>query len=194
METIGDRIRKLRNYAGISQKKLADKLKISEKTLRRYEQDINIPDVYAVVALASYFDVTVDYLVGAGGLKKILLEDKKVDLTKEMSKRYLECREEYTIDDAFYYWITSENDGKKIGGQTERVGFTETSPKKNIVKLRYINPNEAIDLCTKLYGKPMVINKKEDVGVFLIYGGHAIIREDICESELPWFLKPFVLE
>ena len=57
METIGDRIRKLRNYAGISQKKLADKLKISEKTLRRYEQDINIPDVYAVVALASYFDV-----------------------------------------------------------------------------------------------------------------------------------------
>ena len=136
METIGDRIRKLRNYAGISQKKLADKLKISEKTLRRYEQDINIPDVYAVVALASYFDVTVDYLVGAGGLKKILLEDKKVDLTKEMSKRYLECREEYTIDDAFYYWITSENGGKKIGGQTERVGFTETSPKKNIVKPR----------------------------------------------------------
>ena len=194
METIGYRIKKLRSYAKITQKDLAEKLGISDKTLSRYEKDENTPDVYALVRIATYFDVSVDYLLGIGGLKAQMMEDEIVNDRKDLYKRYIQCRENYSIyEDTLYYWIYSENYGQDKGGQTEYVGFTDTEPRKEIRKLRYVKPKESIDLCTKVYGKPMVINHKEDVGIFLIFGGHAIIRADICETEMPYMLKPYYL-
>lgn len=192
METLGYRIKKLRSYAKITQKDLAEKLGISDKTLSRYENDEYKPDVYALVRIATYFQVSTDYLLGIGGLKAQMTEDEIVNYRKDLYKRYIQCIENYSIDeDALYYWIYSENYGQKKGGQTKFVGFTDTEPRKEIRKLRYVNPKEAIDLCTEVSGKPMVINDEEDVGIFLIFGGHAIIRADICETKMPYMLKSY---
>ena len=89
METIGYRIKKLRSYAKITQKDLAEKLGISDKTLSRYEKDENTPDVYALVRIATYFDVSVDYLLGIGGLKAQMMEDEIVNDRKDLYKRYI---------------------------------------------------------------------------------------------------------
>ncbi len=194
METIGYRIKKLRSYVGITRKDLSEKLGISDKTLSRYENDIYTPDVYALVRIATYFDVSADYLLGIGGLKSQMMENEIINDRKDLYKRYIDCRENYSIDkDASYYWIYSESYGQKKGGQTEFVGFTDTESRKEIRKLRYVEPIESIKLCTEVYGKPMVLNNKDDVGIFLIFGGHAIIRADICESVMPYMLEPYYI-
>lgn len=61
---IGDIIRSLRIENSITQKELADKLSISPSTIGMYEQNRRIPDVEALIKLASYFGVQVDYLLG----------------------------------------------------------------------------------------------------------------------------------
>lgn len=63
--TIGDRIRKLREDAGISQTSLAKKAGISKQTLYKYEMNIvtNIP-LTKIGLLAELLEVTPAYLTG----------------------------------------------------------------------------------------------------------------------------------
>lgn len=50
----------------------------------------------------------------------------------------------------------------------------------------------AIEECTQMYGRPMLLNEKEDAVVFRIFGGHAIVMKEICECYLPEFLEDFI--
>ena len=54
----------LRKENGISQAELADKLELSKKTIERLERGENNPKMETVCALANYFSVSVDYLLG----------------------------------------------------------------------------------------------------------------------------------
>jgi transcriptional regulator with XRE-family HTH domain len=54
----------LRNNKGLTQKELSDALSLSERQYRRYEAGtVDIP-LSSLIALADYFDVSIDYLVG----------------------------------------------------------------------------------------------------------------------------------
>lgn|GEM_PF-141496 len=63
--TIGDRIRKERELAGISQTDLAEKIKISKQTLYKYEKNIitNIPSD-KIEAIAKALNISESYLMG----------------------------------------------------------------------------------------------------------------------------------
>lgn len=54
----------LRKNEGLTQKQLAKKLNVSERTLAHYEQGGTLPNIYILSALADYFKVPVDYLLG----------------------------------------------------------------------------------------------------------------------------------
>ena len=43
-------------------------------------------------------------------------------------------------------------------------------------------------------GKPMFLNSEFDAKTFLVYGGQAIVRKDICEKYLPQFMEEMVME
>lgn len=58
------RIRALREDADLTQKELAEKLGISERTLFRYENAISEPTITVIIKLAEFFNVTCDYLIG----------------------------------------------------------------------------------------------------------------------------------
>ena len=60
----GDILTSLREERGIYQKELAAQLKVSIGTISNYENNIHFPDQEALVQLADYFDVTIDYLLG----------------------------------------------------------------------------------------------------------------------------------
>lgn len=55
-------------------------------------------------------------------------------------------------------------------------------------------PKNAIEACTEVYGKPMVLNYEEDLIVFRMFGDKAIIKREICEQFLPKCLEDFVGE
>ena len=60
----GEILTSLREERGIYQKELAAQLKVSIGTISNYENNIHFPDQEALVQLADYFDVTIDYLLG----------------------------------------------------------------------------------------------------------------------------------
>lgn len=59
-----ERLKKLRMEKGITQKELADRLHISRSTIAGYESLGKEPDGEKLCALADFFGVSVDYLLG----------------------------------------------------------------------------------------------------------------------------------
>lgn len=48
----------------LSQKELAQQLVVAQNTISRYEGDVKNPSLEMLVAIATYFDVTTDYILG----------------------------------------------------------------------------------------------------------------------------------
>lgn len=64
MKVFGEKLRELRTEKGISAKKLADTLGVSDSTVIRWENDVISPSIESLCALAKYFNVSADYLLG----------------------------------------------------------------------------------------------------------------------------------
>lgn len=61
---LGERLAFLRRRENISQKELGEKLNISHYTISSYEKGRSEPNDEIKVRIASYFNVSMDYLVG----------------------------------------------------------------------------------------------------------------------------------
>ena len=59
----GTQLRALIEEQGITQKELAGKLNIAPSTLSCYVQNTREPDLATLMAIADYFDVSIDYLL-----------------------------------------------------------------------------------------------------------------------------------
>lgn len=65
MESLGPKLRKLREARGLSQRELADMAKIDVMQVNRYERGMHLPSLETTLRLARLFDVTTDELLGA---------------------------------------------------------------------------------------------------------------------------------
>ncbi len=61
---VGERIRSLRIEKNLSQQSLAQKIQSNQKQISKWERNRIEPNIDALIRLANYFDVTIDYLVG----------------------------------------------------------------------------------------------------------------------------------
>lgn len=88
--TRGQRIRKARTDAGISQTELAAKIKVSKQTLYKYENDIitNIPSD-KIAEIAEICDVTPNYLMGWEGNPVMDQLSKEAVCIRELEKRII---------------------------------------------------------------------------------------------------------
>lgn len=64
MATFEERLTALRAAAGVSQQTIGDMLGVTRWSVHNYETGKNRPDYDGLLALADYFDVSLDYLVG----------------------------------------------------------------------------------------------------------------------------------
>ena len=64
MSVLGNRIRRLRKKANLTQAELGKLLDCSNSTISLYEGGQRSPDTMMLVRLADVFDVSVDYLLG----------------------------------------------------------------------------------------------------------------------------------
>ena len=62
--TLGQRLTSLRKEKGFSQAELAYRLNVGQSTIAMYERDRRSPDHKMLERLASFFNVSVDYLLG----------------------------------------------------------------------------------------------------------------------------------
>ena len=64
MKILAHRLKELRESRRIYQRELADLLGLSFRGYQNYETDQAEPKLTTLIALADYFDVSVDYLLG----------------------------------------------------------------------------------------------------------------------------------
>ena len=84
-KTIGGFIAALRKANGMTQKELAERLNVSDKTVSRWERDEGAPDLSAIPAIAEIFDVTCDELLR--GQRKSPAERAEMPEAPETSPR-----------------------------------------------------------------------------------------------------------
>ena len=72
---IGEKLRQLRSEEGNTQLDLAKAVDVSVKTVKNWESDINDPDLSHTIAIADYYDITIDELVGRDLGDHILLNN-----------------------------------------------------------------------------------------------------------------------
>lgn len=83
------RIKEERIKLGLSQKDLADILKVGPSTVSMWEQGKRIPDSDMLIILANYFNVSIDYLLGRTNDKNIIEIDKNTITLGERVDSYL---------------------------------------------------------------------------------------------------------
>lgn len=64
MFNFGVHLKEIRKMKGITQKQLALGIGASERGIQQYELGERKPNYDMLIALADYFDVSIDYLVG----------------------------------------------------------------------------------------------------------------------------------
>ena len=77
-----NRIRDLRESKGLRQIDVANATGIDQKTLSNYETGKTNPDSYALMELADFFNVSIDYLVGR--IDDIFSNKDRVEIYKKI--------------------------------------------------------------------------------------------------------------
>ena len=192
MKTTGQKIKSLRIALGLSQEQLSEAIDVTHKSIYRYETGRYLPDTTTLVKLATYFDVSTDYLLGLSGLKNQIKEEYgkicRSGKYNEIYKHYLQSRElrDFEKDETYFWIFATRQDGDiKYGGQTEWCGWTDETKTVEIRKLRPVIPEITYQWCCQVYSKPMIISSEYDAAVFRIFGGQAIISQEICDTCFP---------
>ncbi|MCJ0224514.1 helix-turn-helix transcriptional regulator [Clostridioides difficile] len=89
--TFGNRLRKLREDNNIKQVELAKVFNITSQALSQYERDLRMPDATLLDKLATYFNVSVDFLLGR---KFSTLSEEIDDETKKIVDAVFELDKE----------------------------------------------------------------------------------------------------
>lgn len=64
MSKLSENLRRLRKQKGVYLKEVAPLLNVSIGTMSNYETDIHVPSLDTLAALADYYEVSVDHLIG----------------------------------------------------------------------------------------------------------------------------------
>ena len=71
IETFSQKLTKARHEAGYTQRQVAEIMKISKSTIASYETGRTEPDIETLGKLADFYAVSVDWLLGTTGGKKV---------------------------------------------------------------------------------------------------------------------------
>jgi len=86
-ETLGQRLARLRKEHGLNQTQVGEAIGVEKSTISTYESGSRQVSIDILVALAKYYHVTIDYLLGAGSEKIIPangLTDREFQLITEL--------------------------------------------------------------------------------------------------------------
>jgi len=109
-----EKIKELAAQKNISIRQLEEKLGFANATLRRWNK--NKPSIDKIQAVAKYFNVSVDYLLGNEELKKT---NKPVDLKKVISEKKPTSWDDPRID--WNEWVSF--DGEPISDDVKKMLF-----------------------------------------------------------------------
>ena len=87
---IGTFLRQLRKENGLTQEQLAEKLGVTNRSVSRWENGVNMPDFDLVIEIADLFDITID---------EFLYGERKIDMIDKNTEETMLNVADYTVDD-----------------------------------------------------------------------------------------------
>ena len=100
------RIKELRTKAGISQKKLAEIVGVSQQAINKYENHSTEPDIETLRRMATYFDTSVDYIVEHDDPASVMRDSELSDRELELLSLYrsLSPKQQKTVEIILVYF------------------------------------------------------------------------------------------
>ncbi|MDR0862670.1 MAG: helix-turn-helix transcriptional regulator [Oscillospiraceae bacterium] len=93
--TISENLRKLRVNRDVTQEELAEYLKVSAQSVSKWERGDNFPDITLLPAIAGYFEVTVDDLLGVAALRDERRIEDAIERTNKLLREERQSRKVY---------------------------------------------------------------------------------------------------
>lgn len=81
---IGHFLRELRNEKGLTQEQFAEILGVSNRSVSRWENGNNLPDLSLLIEIAKYFEVEIDELLD-GERKETTMDQKQEEMLQKVS-------------------------------------------------------------------------------------------------------------
>lgn len=100
---IGDRIRELREIRGMTQQSLAEALHVKRETINMWENGLRDLKTGAIIALADFFNVSSDYLLGLVDFKSVDADVQSICKKTGLSGNAVESLVEMQTQDVIYY-------------------------------------------------------------------------------------------
>ncbi|MCH5179863.1 MAG: helix-turn-helix transcriptional regulator [Erysipelotrichales bacterium] len=148
--TFGEKIRKLRTEANLTQKDLADKLNVTYQTVSKWETDINEPDFSTLKELCKILNCSIEYLFSE--------EDEVVEESKEETNQVVE---EEPMNETATELIISEPIKTKIGTCNDcGKELFEGDKTHHIEKRSYAGVREIVTICDDCFLKREENEKK----------------------------------
>lgn len=104
----GNRIKKLRKERGLTQTELAKQLNTTQKNISKYELEFLDLNTKTAIAIADYFGVSIDYLLGRDDFEETKMNRiKELRLEHELTQKELATALNIT-QDSISLWETSK--------------------------------------------------------------------------------------
>ena len=113
------RIKQLREKRGLIQEILAAELGITQQMLSKYERDVTLIKVDILKKIATYFNVTTDYLLGVSDVKRDLQRQMKMNETLDEYYDLIEIYKDLDAYDKEMIWLIIQT-VKKVGEKRQR--------------------------------------------------------------------------
>lgn len=113
------RIKQLREKRGLIQEILAAELGITQQMLSKYERDVTLIKVDILKKIATYFNVTTDYLLGVSDVKRDLQRQMKMNETLDEYYDLIEIYKDLDSYDKEMIWSIMQT-VKKVGEKQKR--------------------------------------------------------------------------
>ena len=198
---LGERIANLRKSKGVSQEELADVLLTSRQAISKWERGESDPDIGRLKDLATYFNVSIDYLLGYD------MEDSSVNsFVKRIKKCIDEANYSITIDEikmivlknknnfnllllvidylSCYYLINRDDEIANLIIQYAKTGITIYQPNNSY--------NASINELHKEIASAYAMTERYDLAKAYLEENHVIEAEDLmseCELSLHHYDK-----
>jgi transcriptional regulator with XRE-family HTH domain len=85
--TFGEKLKKSRNEAGLSQEKLAEMIMVSRSAIAKWETDKGMPDISNLKLLAQALNISIDYLLDDGTRIDMSVIRKSITLSDYTDKK-----------------------------------------------------------------------------------------------------------
>lgn len=93
-------LKKLRKEKGLTQQFLAEKFNLSQQSIYKYENGLAEPDISTLKSMASFFNTSIDYLVGVSDIQTAY-DRKSLENLTTLETEYLSSFRKMGVEDRF---------------------------------------------------------------------------------------------